>query len=54
MSPRPSVTGSISRSTCLTRGSRQSNDQLEAEADAPQHRQRHRELDDVPTSTPIA
>ena len=46
MTPRPIVTGSISASTCLTRGSRQSNDELELEAQPAQHRERHRELDD--------
>ena len=44
--PRPIVTGSISRNTCRTRGSRQSSVEPQAEVDLPQRRGDHRHLHD--------
>ena len=54
MSPSPIVTGSISSSTWRDARVAEVEGDLEVEAEAAQHRQRHRELHAVPTRTPIA
>ena len=46
MRPRPMVTGSISRSTCRTAGSRHVERHLEPEVESSQDRDRDEELDD--------
>ena len=54
MSPRPIVTGSISRSTCRTARVAHVERELEPEVQPPQDRYRMRNWTIVPTSTPSA